>query len=135
EESLQLRRKADARAEEAAARSAKKASSSAGYQIPEEMRNVHGDAYLASLPATDAAIVKAISEGRESPASLGYRGQQRKDTMTMVNQYNPNYQEFAFRSKAAVQKDFTSGPAAKNVTSINTAIGHLGSLDALGKAV
>ncbi len=40
-----------------------------------------------------------------------------------------------FRNKQATTKDFTSGPTAKNITSINTSLGHLQTLQDLGAAL
>ena len=84
----------------------------------------HGDDYLKTLPSKDQAMIKAIAEGRETPASIG-RGKDRQKLMEEVNQYDPNYSETRFKTR----QDFTSGATSKNVTSINTAIHHLGSLD------
>jgi hypothetical protein len=52
-----------------------------------------------------------------------------------VSQYDPTFDASNAGARVGVRKDFTSGVAARNVTAINTAIGHIGSLDELGDAL
>lgn len=108
---------------------------SQGDVIPEEHRDLHGKEYLDTLPAGVAATVKAIAEGRENFASLGYRGKERFEMTQKVNQYDPNFQQGRQAAKAAVQRDFTSGTQSRNIVAINQALSHMGTLDRLGEAM
>jgi hypothetical protein len=52
-----------------------------------------------------------------------------------VAQYNPGFSATDYPTKQAVKKDFTSGPTSRNITSINTAIGHAGTLEDYAQAM
>jgi hypothetical protein len=49
--------------------------------------------------------------------------------MRLVGQYDPSFDLVNYNSRNKARQDFTSGKSAANITSFNTAIGHLGSLD------
>jgi hypothetical protein len=103
--------------------------------IPEEHADLHGEDYLAKLPPGVRSSVKAIAEGRASLNTLSIKGGEREAMLQRVSQYDPTFDASNAGARAAVRKDFTSGKAAGNVTAINTAIGHIGSLDELGDAL
>jgi hypothetical protein len=91
-----------------------------------------GDDFLKTLPRADQELIKGIAEGRINPTtSASIRGHERKNLMEQVTQYDPTYNA----ARPAVWKDFTSGKASNNITAINTAIGHLGTLNRLGEAL
>ena len=103
-------------------------------EVPDEIAKspLHGEQFLGLLSPGEASKVKAIADGRMSLESVSTRGGQRDRLQQLVNQYDPNYSQSEYKTKAAVQKDFTSGPQSKNIISINTSIGHLGELNKLG---
>lgn len=92
-----------------------------------------GDAYLKTLPQTTAQQVKALAEGRmQPPGSMAIKTPYWQQMLQAVSQYDPSFDMSNYTSRAATRKDFTSGKAAQNLTSMNTALGHL---DTLQKAV
>jgi hypothetical protein len=98
-----------------------------------------GADYLKTLPKPVADQVKAISEGRiPIPGGFALKTPYWQQRMMMVSQYDPSFDATNYASRAATRKDFTSGKSAQNITSFNTAIGHLGeldkSIDALGNS-
>jgi len=105
--------------------------------ISEEITNsgATGNELLGMLPPGKASQVKAIAEGRIALESIPARGGTREQLTQLVNQYDPNFSAIATKTKAAVEKDFSSGVASRNISSINTAIGHLGTLNKLGIAL
>lgn len=103
--------------------------------VPKEYADLHGPDYLATVPAGLASTVKAIAEGRETFSSLGIRGKDREAMVERVNQYDPEYDQGMAPAKFAVRKDFTSGPTSKNITSINTSIHHVGTLEEMVDAL
>jgi hypothetical protein len=103
--------------------------------IPAEHVDLHGDAYLATLPPGVRSSVKAVAEGRAPLSSLSIRGGEREAMIQRASQYDPTFDASIAPARAATRKDFTSGVAARNVTAINTAIGHIGTLDELGDAL
>ena len=92
-----------------------------------------GEALLASLKPGEANMVKAISEGRLPLSAVGYKDKTRIGEL--VAAYKGDYDAATYPTRQAVVKDFTSGPTAKNITALNTGIGHLGTLSELGKAL
>jgi hypothetical protein len=90
-----------------------------------------GDEYLASLPAEDAAIVKKIASGEIPLTSFSTRGGHREMLAKMASLYDPAFNV----TRSAVWRDFTSGPTGKNITSINTAIAHMGTMSDLADAL
>lgn len=88
-----------------------------------------GDPYLATIDPQIAEQVRAISEGRQPfPTGQMMRTPYGKRLIDALSQYDPNFDAVNYQSRNATRKDFTSGNAAKNITSFNTAIGHLGTL-------
>lgn len=100
--------------------------------VPPEMADLHGEDYLKKLTPGVGSLVKGIAEGRISPTTLSTRGGHREQVLQMVTQYDPAFDATNYGARAATRKDFTAGVAARNVTAINTAIGHLGTMQELG---
>lgn len=99
-------------------------------------QDVHGDDFLGKLPKSTADQVKALAEGRmQFPAGFALKSPYWQNMISMVSQYDPNFDAINYQSRAATRKDFTSGASSKNVTAINTAIGHLDSLDKAASAL
>jgi hypothetical protein len=88
-----------------------------------------GDAYLQSLPESIRSQVKAVVEGRmQPPSGFALKSPQIQALMRAAAQYEPGFDLTKWGARAATAKDFASGQAAKNVTSLNTVVGHLGDL-------
>ncbi len=83
-----------------------------------------GDDFLKTLPSGTAAQIKAIAEGKSGIPSASSRSQAAQSIRDAVFQYDPTFSE----QRAQVRKAFTTGPDAKNLGSLNTAIVHLGRL-------
>ena len=91
--------------------------------------DTHGDDYLKSLPSSDATIVKALAEGRKSfPTSFALKTPYWRNMLQQVANYDPSFDEVNYQARAKTRSDFSSGTSAKNITSFNTAIGHMGTL-------
>jgi hypothetical protein len=52
-----------------------------------------------------------------------------------VAQYDPTFDAVNYSARSKARNDFTSGKSAQNVTSYNTAIGHLGTLQQAAEAL
>lgn len=95
-----------------------------------------GDAYLQTLPEGMRSQVKAIVEGRMSPPSgFALKSPQIQALMRAAAQYEPGFDLTKWGGRAATAKDFASGAAAKNVTSLNTVVGHLADLKEKSEAL
>ena len=90
-----------------------------------------GDEYLASLPPEDAAVVKKIAAGEIPLTTFSTRGGHREALAKMVSQYDPSYNA----TRPTMWREFTSGATGKNITSINTAIAHMGTMSDLVTAM
>ena len=92
--------------------------------------NVHGEDYLKSLPPQIAAQIRGLSEGRiPYPTGMAAWKPQWRAMEQHLAQYDPNFDAVNYASRNQTRKDFTAGTSAKNITSFNTAIGHLGHLN------
>lgn len=99
---------------------------------PQVTVDTHGEDFLKTLDLATRNTVKAISEGRMAmPSGFALKSPYWQNVLTLVGQYDPQFNA----ARPAVYKDFTSGVAARNVTAINTAIRHMGTLYDLGKAL
>lgn len=89
-----------------------------------------GEAFLATLPQQQQAQVKALADGRmQFPGGFALKSPYWQQMITAVSQYDPNFDAVNYNARASTRKDFTSGKSAQNIKSLNTAIGHLGTLD------
>lgn len=89
-----------------------------------------GDEYFNTLPKPQAAQVKAIVEGRLSPpGSFALKTPYWQKMMADAAQYEPGFDMTKWTARNATAKDFASGKSAQNITSFNTALGHLDTLD------
>lgn len=88
-----------------------------------------GDAYLRTLPPALAAQVKAMSDGRRAfPTGAALRSPAIASLVAAATQYDPTLDAANASTRMATRKDATSGPTARNITAINTSLGHLGTL-------
>lgn len=91
-----------------------------------------GDAYLSTLPTTQAARVKAIAEGREpEPTGMAMRSPYAQRLMADVYAYDPGWSS----QRAQIRKAFTTGKDADNIGALNTATVHLDALYEAAKAL
>lgn len=89
-----------------------------------------GDDYLKTLPKAQADQIKAIAEGRiPIPGGFALKTPYWQQMMTHVSQYDPSFDAVNYNARSKTRNDFTSGKSAQNITSFNTAIGHLDELD------
>lgn len=92
-----------------------------------------GEPFLEEMRKTDKAHadqVKAIVEGRlNPPGSFALKTPYWQKMMEDAAQYEPGFDMTKWGARAATAKDFASGKSAQNITSFNTALGHLDTLD------
>lgn len=86
-----------------------------------------GDEFLKTLDPGTSNLIKAYVEGRSIPVGNS-RTPQVQAIKRMAAQYEPNFDETIFKTRNDTRKDFGSGTASKNVTSLNTVMGHLNDL-------
>ena len=106
-----------------------------GTSIPLKDQGKTGDEYLKTLAPADAAQVKALDEGRLPVSVYSLRSPGMRVLVERTMQYDPNFDATTYQVRQSVRRDFTSGPTARNITALNTAIGHLGTVFDLGKAL
>ncbi len=92
-----------------------------------------GDELLKSLPPGVAAQVKGYAEGKIPFTPYTLRSAAGQQMLQLVNQYDPSFDAVNYGSRASTRKDFTSGKAAQNITALNTAIGHISTLQDASK--
>lgn len=127
---------AERRAEEASARAAVAEGRAAEeFALKYGTKGAPGDTsktgadYLASLPPGLAAQVKMLAEGRLAfPTGAALRSPRAMELVAAASQYDPTLDATNAATRIATRKNFTSGKARQNITSLNTALSHLGSL-------
>lgn len=86
-----------------------------------------GDDFLKTVDPGTGNLIKAYVEGRSIPVGNS-RTPQVQAIKRMAAQYEPNFDETIFKTRNDTRKDFGSGAASKNITSLNTVMGHLNDL-------
>jgi hypothetical protein len=121
--------RADQRAAAAEARAQAKFESEDTMAPPPGDTSKTGEAYLATIPSSLAGQVKAMAEGRRAfPTGAALRSPAVQQLIAAATQYDPTLDAANAATRVATRKDFTSGKSAQNITSLNTVLGHLGSL-------
>jgi hypothetical protein len=87
-----------------------------------------GEAFLQTLPAGYANMLRGMIAGKIaiSPQLQSRPGGQK--ILADLTRAEPGFEGTDFQARAATAKDFAAGKSAQNATSLNTVIGHLGSL-------
>jgi hypothetical protein len=100
-----------------------------GGQSQSPTTGVHGEEFLKTLKPDIAAQVKALAEGRLAfPSGFALRSPYWQQMLQAVSQYDPGFDAVNYNARAKTRADFTSGQAARNITSFNTVMGHLDTL-------
>jgi soluble lytic murein transglycosylase-like protein len=85
---------------------------------------------LASLDPNLASQVKALDEGRMAfPTGFALKSPYWQNILRLVSNYDPSFDAVNYNARAKTRADFVAGKSAQNITSFNTAIGHLDTLD------
>lgn len=96
---------------------------------PDQSSALHGDDYLKNLPPLIANQVKALADGRMPfPSGFAMKSPYWQQMLSAVSQYDPNFDAINFASRQKTRQSFTSGADANNITALNTALAHLGTL-------
>jgi hypothetical protein len=90
-----------------------------------------GDEFLATLDPQDAGVIRKIASGEIPLTTFSTRGGHRETLAKAVAAYDPTYNV----TRPATWREFTTGPTAKNITSINTSLGHMGTMASLADAM
>lgn len=88
-----------------------------------------GEEFLKTLDPSLAAEIKGYAEGRIPYSPTMAKSPRGMALTRFITQYDPNFDAVNYAARNAVRKDFTSGKSAQNVSSFNTAIAHLDTLD------
>lgn len=103
--------------------------------IPESSQGLSGNEYLNTLPKSVQNEVKALAEGRLPISSYALRSPKMWPLIEKTMQYDPSFDASNYTIRQGVRKDFTSGKTSNNITAINTAIGHIGTMGELSEAL
>jgi uncharacterized protein len=92
--------------------------------------DVHGQDFISKLDGATGAQVKALLDGRmQFPSSFAASKPYWQQMYRLVAQADPNFDMVDYNKRAKTASDFSAGKSAQNITSFNTAIGHLDQLD------
>ena len=95
-----------------------------------------GEAALADLTPGEQGVVRRLVDYKQLlPSGMALRTPYWQKMLERAGLYDPSFDQTQYNARQKVRTDFTSGKAASNVRSLNTAVGHLASLDAKAKAL
>lgn len=87
------------------------------------------DAYLSQLDPAYAAQVKAYADGRmQFPAGFALKSPYFQGMLRDVGTYDPTFDAVNYNARSKTRSSFTAGQDANNVTAINTALQHAGTV-------
>jgi len=91
--------------------------------------NRTGDAYLASMPKSEANIVKMMAEGTQAPPSAFALGKTAwVNRIAAAKNYDPTFDGANWAGRVAGVKDFSAGKSSEMVRSANQTLAHVNSL-------
>lgn len=90
--------------------------------------------FLKRLPPPVANQVKAYAEGR-MPIPTGMGMAKLQPLLQMITQYDPTFDAANYNARSKTRQDFTSGASAKQITALNTVVGHLDDLSTKSEAL
>ena len=91
--------------------------------------NLTGEAYLASMPKSEANIVRMMAEGTQAPPSAFALGKPAwVNRIAAAKNYDPTFDGANWGGRAAGVKDFASGKSSEMVRSANQTLAHVNSL-------
>lgn len=103
--------------------------------VPPEHADLHGQDYIATLPAGIANTVKKIASYDVPLTTLSTRTGEREAMLERVSQFDPTFSVPKYSVRMGVMQDFTKGKTADNLTALDQALNHMGTLDSLAMAL
>jgi len=93
-------------------------------------------AALEGLSPSEQSMVKQLAEYRMAlPTGSALRSAYWQKILGRTSTYKPEFDASQYNVRVKLKSDFTSGKSANNIRSLNTAIGHLDTLDKKMKAL
>lgn len=90
--------------------------------------DAQGDDFLKAVPPARALRAKMIGDYEESPSDLPTRGGVRATAVADAKKYNKDYNEQNYPASQRAYNNFSGGPEARTVRSLNVATDHLDTL-------
>lgn len=106
-----------------------------GDSVNPDNAHLHGDEYIKTLPAGMQNVVKGLIEYKLPLNQLSSRTGERKAAFEHAAQADPNFNVAKYQQRQKVMNDFTSGPTANNLTALDQALNHMGTLSQLASAL
>jgi len=107
----------------------------AGMAIPTEHADLHGADYLTTLPTGLQNTVKKFANYEAPLNTLSTRTGEREAMLERIAQYDPTFDVKKYPARQKVVNDFTSGVTANNITALDQALNHMGTLSQLADAL
>lgn len=97
---------------------------------PPAAEGVSGQAFLDTLDRPTADQIRGLAEGRiPFPTGMALRSPHWQRMVAMLSQYDPQFDAVNYNARHRTRQDFTAGRSAQNLTSFNTTIAHLDTLE------
>jgi len=89
-------------------------------------QSITGEEYISTLSPSIGNTVKAIAEGRMAlPTGTALKSKYWQEILNDVAQYDPSFDLANAPSRVQTFKEYKTGQSAKNITALNTVMGHL----------
>ena len=103
---------------------------------PASWKPLEGDAFLKTLPPQIGAQVHALAVGKMPfPSAFALKTPYWQQMLSAVSRYDPTFDAVNYGARFGTRKDFTSGKSAQTLNALNTALGHLDTVDKAGDAL
>lgn len=100
-----------------------------------QAQNLEGEEWAKTVPADRAYRARMIANYEESPSDLPTRGGIRAAAVADAKHFNKDYNEQNYQASQRAYTNFTAGPEARTMRSLNVATDHLDTLRSAAAAL
>ncbi len=94
------------------------------------------EAALEGLSPGIQAVIKQLADYKmQLPGGMALKSPYWQNILERTAQYDPDFDSSQYNVRVKLRQDFTSGKSADNVKALNTAVGHLDTLNKAGQAL
>lgn len=97
---------------------------------------VVGEAALEGVSEAEKALVRKIADYKiPLPGGMALRSEKWQRILELVAAFDPSFDASQYEQRRRLRVDFTVGKGGQNIRSLNTAVGHLGTLEEKARAL
>jgi hypothetical protein len=96
--------------------------------LPQEAWDKHGSEFLNYVPPEMRNMVTGLADYKVDPKTLSSMGGRREQAINWAIQYDPGFDQKTYNERYNAVNRWATGPQGQNLTSVNTSINHLDTL-------